>query len=51
MWRMFKDELAESWHSFRGACLTGLAAIFGKRTHDGRVITFAGQRWFPKNLP
>lgn len=51
MWRMFCDEMIEAGWALRGAGLTAIAAIFGKRSHDGRVITLGRWKWFPDNVP
>lgn len=50
MWKMFRSEMREAACGFRDALLTGLAAIFGKRSHGGKIVTFAGRRYFPKNM-
>jgi len=50
MWKMFKSEASDGCFMLYEAGLTGLAAIFGKRSHGGKVITFAGRRYFPKNM-
>lgn len=49
MWSMFKSELSDAWWSLRSACLTALAAAFGKRSHGGKVVTFMGWNWYPEN--
>jgi hypothetical protein len=47
MWKMFRSEMSEGFGSIGCALMTGLAAVFGKRSHGGKVVTFAGRRWLP----
>ena len=48
MWKMFRSEMREGFGSIGEALMTGLAAIFGKRSHGGKIVTFAGRRYFPE---
>lgn len=50
MWRMFWAELCDAGWAFYGAMTTLGAILFGKRSHGGKVITFASRRWFPGNM-
>lgn len=33
------------------ALVTTAAAIFGKRSHGGKVVRFGRWQWYPKNRP
>lgn len=50
MWKMCWDELCEAGWSLRGAAFTAAAALFGKRSHGGKVVSLGSWRWFPDNV-